>query len=182
MPFTFTPLQIPDVILVQPRAFPDDRGFFLETYKRSEFVANGIDVTFVQDNHSRSGRGVLRGLHLQLPPAAQGKLVRAVRGLIFDVAVDLRPESLTFGKWVGEMLSDENHRMLYIPPGLAHGFVVLSDIADVSYKVTAEYAPHLDRGLVWNDPDIGIRWPVQNPLLSPKDQALPRLRELGFLF
>ena len=177
MPFRFTPLQIPEVILVEPRVFPDARGFFLETYKFSDFQAHGITETFVQDNHSRSLRGVLRGLHFQNPPAAQGKLVRAVRGVIFDVAVDIRPSSSTFGQWVGEILSDENHRLLYIPPGFAHGFLVLSDVADVSYKVTAEYAPHLDSGIIWNDPTIAIQWPIQTPLLSPKDAALPRLLE-----
>ncbi len=177
MPFTFTPLQIPDVILVEPRVFPDARGFFLETYKYVDFAANGIDETFVQDNHSRSSKGVLRGLHFQKPPKAQGKLVRAVRGVIFDVAVDIRPDSPTFGEWVGEILSDENHRMLYIPPGFAHGFLVLSDVADVSYKVTAEYAPELDSGVIWSDPTIAIQWPVQTPVLSAKDAALPRLSE-----
>jgi len=178
MPFTFTPLQIPDVILVEARAFPDARGFFVETYKRSDFVANGITETFVQDNHSRSSRGVLRGLHFQKDPHAQGKLVRAVRGVIFDVAVDIRPESPTFGRWVSEILTEENHRLLYIPPGFAHGFLVLSDIADVTYKVTAEYAPQADAGLIWNDPDVGIHWPLKNPLLSAKDAALPSLRQL----
>ncbi len=177
MPFTFTPLHIPDVILIEPRVFPDARGFFLETYKYSDFAAHGIPETFVQDNHSRSIRGVLRGLHYQNPPGAQGKLVRAVRGAIFDVAVDIRPDSATFGQWVGEMLSDENHHMLYIPPGFAHGFLTLSDVADVSYKTTAEYAPELDSGIIWNDPTIAIQWPVQTPILSPKDAALPRLLE-----
>jgi len=177
MPFTFTSLRIPDVILVQPRVFPDARGFFLETYKYSDFAANGITETFVQDNHSRSARGVLRGLHYQNPPGAQGKLVRAARGVIFDVAVDIRPDSATFGQWVGEILSDENHHMLYIPPGFAHGFLTLSDVADVSYKATAEYAPELDSGVIWNDPTIAIQWPAQTPILSPKDAALPRLSE-----
>jgi dTDP-4-dehydrorhamnose 3,5-epimerase len=177
MPFTFTSLRIPDVILVQPRVFPDARGFFLETYKYSDFAANGISETFVQDNHSRSAKGVLRGLHYQNPPAAQGKLVRAARGAIFDVAVDIRPGSATFGQWVGEILSDENHRMLYLPPGFAHGFLTLSDWADVSYKATAAYAPELDSGVIWNDPGIAIQWPIETPILSPKDAALPRLDE-----
>jgi dTDP-4-dehydrorhamnose 3,5-epimerase len=176
MPFTFKSLEIPQVILIEAQVFPDERGFFIETYKRSEFVANGITENFVQDNHSRSTRGVLRGLHFQKAPHAQGKLVRAVRGEIFDVAVDIRPESSSFGRWVGEILSEENHRLLYIPPGFAHGFLVLSDVADVSYKVTAEYAPQSDSGIIWNDPDVGIQWPTENPLLSPKDLALPRLR------
>jgi len=177
MPFTFELLQIPDVILIRPRVFPDARGFFLETYKYSDFAANGIPERFVQDNHSRSTRGVLRGLHFQNPPRAQGKLVRVVSGEIFDVAVDIRPGSATFGQWVGEDLSDENHHMLYIPPGFAHGFVVLSDVADVTYKVTAEYAPELDSGIIWNDPAIAIQWPVQVPILSAKDAALPSLLE-----
>lgn len=177
MPITFTPLKIPDVILIEPRVFPDARGFFLETYKYSDFAAHGIPETFVQDNHSRSIRGVLRGLHYQNPPGAQGKLVRAARGVIFDVAVDIRPDSPTFGEWVGEILSDENHYMLYIPPGFAHGFLTLSDVADVSYKATAEYAPELDSGVIWNDPTIAIQWPGQTPILSPKDAALPRLLE-----
>ncbi len=176
MPFTFTPLQIPDVILITARVFDDARGFFLETYKYSEFAAHGIPETFVQDNHSRSVRGVLRGLHFQNPPQAQGKLVRVVRGEIFDVAVDIRPSSPTFGQWVGEILSEANQRMLYIPPGFAHGFLVLSELADVSYKVTAEYAPELDSGIIWNDPTIQIQWPLQgSPLLSAKDAALPTL-------
>ncbi len=178
MPFTFTPLQISDVILVEPRVFGDDRGYFLETYKYSDFAAHGIPEHFVQDNHSRSVRGVLRGLHYQNPPQAQGKLVRVIRGAIFDVAVDIRPSSPTFAQWVGEVLSEENHRMLYIPPGFAHGFLVLSDVADVTYKVTAEYAPELDRGIIWNDPTIAIQWPLDGPpLLSPKDANLPLLLE-----
>ncbi len=182
MPFTFSPLQLPEVILIAPRVFPDARGFFLETYKHSDFAANGIPERFVQDNHSRSTRNVLRGLHFQNPPKAQGKLVLVVRGVIFDVAVDIRPGSSTFGQWVGEMLSDENHHMLYIPPGFAHGFVVLSDVADVTYKVTAEYAPELDSGVIWNDPGIAIQWPVQQPILSAKDAALPRLLDADIRF
>ena len=182
MPFTFTRLRIPDVILIEARVFPDARGFFLETYKYSDFAAHGISEHFVQDNHSRSVQGVLRGLHYQHPPAAQGKLVRAARGVIFDVAVDIRPSSPTFGQWVGEMLSDENHRMLYMPPGFAHGFVVMSAVADVSYKATAEYAPELDSGIAWNDPTIGIRWPVQQPILSDKDAALPLLAAADIRF
>lgn len=175
MPFTFAPLSIPDVILITPRVFLDPRGYFLETYKYSEFAAHGIRDIFVQDNHSHSAKDVLRGLHFQHPPKAQGKLVRAVRGAVFDVAADIRPSSPTFGQWVGEVLSDENRRMLYIPPGFAHGFAVLSDIADVSYKVTAEYAPEYDSGIAWNDPTLAIQWPVATPLISSKDAALPPL-------
>ena len=178
MPFRFTPLQLPEVILIEPRVFTDDRGFFLETYKASEFAEHGIPEAFVQDNHSRSVKHVLRGLHYQNPPKAQGKLVRVVRGAIFDVAVDIRPSSPTFGEWVAEVLSDENQRMLYIPPGFAHGFLVLSDVADVVYKVTTEYAPELDRGILWSDPTLAIAWPLQGPpILSAKDAALPRLLE-----
>jgi len=182
MPFIFEPLPIPEVILIKPRVFPDARGYFLETYKYSEFAANGITETFVQDNHSSSVRGVLRGLHFQNPPQAQGKLVRAVQGTIFDVAVDIRPDSPTFGQWVGEFLSDENHHMLYIPPGFAHGFQVISPRAEVSYKVTAEYAPDLDSGIIWNDPILAIQWPDPNPILSPKDAALPLLRDADIRF
>lgn len=177
MPFTFHRLAIPAVVLVQARAFPDDRGYFLETYKRSDFVAGGISEHFVQDNCSHSVRGVLRGLHYQKDPAAQGKLVCAVRGTIFDVAVDMRQGSPTFGQWVGEELSNENQRLLYVPPGFAHGFCVLSAEAEVVYKVTAEYAPQQDRGIRWNDPAVGVAWPVREPILSPKDAALPLLAE-----
>lgn len=175
MPLTFTRLAIPEVILVEPRVFGDERGFFLETYKSSAFAKAGIPDTFVQSNHSRSCRGVLRGLHYQLPPVPQGKLVMAVRGEIFDVGVDIRQNSPTYGQWVGEILSAENHRLLYIPPGFAHGFCVLSAEADVIYQVTAEYsAPH-DRGIRWNDPQIGVEWPLDEPLLSEKDGQQPYL-------
>lgn len=173
VPFTFRHLAIPEVVLVEARAFADERGFFVETYKRSEFTANGITEAFVQDNFSHSVRGVLRGLHFQKNPAAQGKLVAAIRGEILDVAVDLRRGSPTFGRWVAETLSDGNHRLLYVPPGFAHGFCTLSDEADVVYKVTAEYSPDNDRGIRWNDPDIGVEWPMARPLLSPKDAAHP---------
>ena len=176
MPFkAFTPLTISDVILIEPRIFGDERGFFAETYKASPYTEHGIPP-FVQTNHSHSAHGVLRGLHYQKQPRAQGKLVTCVRGAIFDVGVDIRRGSPTYGEWVGETLSDENHRLLYIPPGFAHGFCVLSDVADVIYQVTAEYAHALDRGIIWNDPDIGIDWPIDAPLLSPKDAAQPRLR------
>jgi dTDP-4-dehydrorhamnose 3,5-epimerase len=177
MPFkAFTPLTISDVILIEPRIFGDERGFFAETYKASPYTEHGIPP-FVQTNHSHSAHGVLRGLHYQKQPRAQGKLVTCVRGAIFDVGVDIRRGSPTYGEWIGETLSDENHRLLYIPPGFAHGFCVLSDVADVIYQVTAEYAHALDRGIIWNDPDIGIDWPIEAPLLSPKDAAQPRLHE-----
>jgi dTDP-4-dehydrorhamnose 3,5-epimerase len=177
MPFTFTPLAIPDVTLVEARAFGDDRGFFLESFKRSDFAARGLPEAFVQANHSRSTRGVLRGLHYQLQPMAQGKLVCAVRGAVFDVAVDIRRGSPTYGRWVGALLSDENHRLLYVPPGFAHGFCVLSDEADVLYQVTAEYSPEHDRGILWNDPAIGVEWPLAEPRLSPKDARQPLLAD-----
>ncbi len=178
MPFKFTRLAIPDVIKVDAQAFSDNRGFFKETYKESEFLQNGIIERFVQDNVSWSHQGVLRGLHFQTAPHAQGKLVSSLQGEIFDVAVDIRRSSPTYGRWISEVLSAENHLLLYIPPGFAHGFVVLSGGAIVSYKATAEYAPALDGGIAWNDPDIGIAWPVASPTLSKKDGALPRLRDI----
>ena len=177
MSFTFTHLAIPDVILIEPRVFPDERGFFMESYKYSEFSAFGIKERFVQDNHSHSTKGVLRGLHYQKAPKAQGKLVRVVVGEIFDVGVDIRKDSPTYGKWVGEVLSAENKRMLYIPAGFAHGFCVLSKEAEVLYKTTEEYAPEYDAGIIWNDPEIDIQWPIERPILSKKDAALPMLRE-----
>jgi len=177
MPFRFERLEIPDVILIEAKAFEDARGFFMEIYKRSEFEANGIPHGFVQDNHSHSVHGVLRGLHYQKHPKAQGKLVFVIRGEIFDVAVDIRQGSPTYGRWVSVTLSAKNRRMLYVPVGFAHGFCVLSEEADVVYKVTSEYAPELDRGIVWNDPELSIRWPIQQPILSPKDAQLPLLRE-----
>ncbi len=184
MPFTFRRLEIPEVVLIEPKVFQDGRGFFMETYKFSEFAEFGITERFVQDNHSRSKKGVIRGLHYQNPPRAQGKLVRVVVGEIFDVAVDIRKGSPTYGKWIGERLSSENKRMLYIPPGFAHGFCVLSQEAEVVYKVTEEYAPEHEAGVIWNDPGIGIRWPVENPILSPKDARWPPLKDAvnGFTY
>lgn len=176
MPFEFKKLAIPDVVLVIPQVFGDSRGFFLEFFKSADFVRAGIGDPFVQDNHSKSSKGVLRGLHFQKAPHGQGKLVRCIQGRIYDVAVDIRKGSPHFGKWVGEELTDQNHHMLYVPPGFAHGFLVQSDTAEVIYKCTAEYVPSADRGIIWNDPDIGIRWPVHEPLLSEKDRALPSLR------
>lgn len=176
----FTPLAIPDVFLIEPKVFGDARGFFLESFRQDLFnQATGTNHEFIQDNHSRSSKGVLRGLHYQLPPHAQGKLVRVISGAVFDVAVDIRRSSPTFGQWVGAELSAENHRQLWIPPGFAHGFVVLSDTADFVYKTTAYYAPESDRGLLWNDPDIAIAWPDlgQLPLISAKDAASKSFRE-----
>ena len=179
MPFSFQPLKIPEVILVEAKAFTDSRGFFMETYKRSEFEQNGIPWDFVQDNYSRSSqRGVLRGLHYQKDPKAQGKLVLPIRGAIFDVAVDVRKGSPTYGEWVGVELSDENHRMLYVPAGFAHGFCTLSDVADVLYRQTGYYSPEHDRCFAWNDADIGIEWPIADPILSERDQANPTRSDL----
>lgn len=162
---------IPDVLILEPKVFGDARGFFLESFNARTFAkATGLNVTFVQDNHSRSARGVLRGLHYQLEQA-QGKLVRVVSGSVFDVAVDIRRSSATFGQWVGVELSAENHRQLWLPPGFAHGFVVTSERADFIYKTTDYYAPQAERCIAWNDPAIGIDWPQGvSPLLSAKDE------------
>ena len=163
---------IPDVLILEPKVFGDARGFFFESFNQRAFSqATGVDVQFVQDNHSRSVKGVLRGLHYQIQQA-QGKLVRVVRGSVFDVTVDLRRSSSTFGQWVGVELSEESHRQVWVPPGFAHGFVVTSESADVLYKTTDYYAPEFERCIVWNDPAIGIQWPLsQAPQLSAKDQA-----------
>ena len=177
MPFEFKKLEIPDIILVKPRIFGDDRGYFLETYKSSDFAANGIAENFVQDNYSKSSKGVIRGLHYQKDPMAQGKLVKCISGIIFDVAVDIRKSSATYGKWVGEVLDDTEQKMLYIPPGFAHGFLVLSQTAQVMYKVTKLYSPEHDRGIIWNDPDIAVDWQISSPLLSTKDAVLPRFKD-----
>lgn len=167
-----TRLAIPDVVLLEPKVFGDERGFFYESFNEQQFLElTGADVRFVQDNHSRSERNVLRGLHYQLPPKAQGKLVRVVLGEVFDVAVDVRKESATFGKWVGEILSADNKRQLWIPPGFAHGFLVVSKVAEFLYKTTDYYAPEYERGIRWNDPDLAIAWPLsRKPVLSAKDE------------
>jgi dTDP-4-dehydrorhamnose 3,5-epimerase len=177
MPFTFKRLLIPEVILIEPRVFRDGRGFFMETYKYSDFVQAGINEHFLQDNYSRSSIGVLRGLHYQKDPHAQGKLVQCVQGRIFDIAVDIRKGSPTFRHWVGVELSEENSCMLYVPPSFAHGFLVLSESADVLYKCTREYVSAADRGIIWNDPDINIQWPVKKPVLSEKDGKHPLLKD-----
>ncbi len=177
MPFKFIRLSIPDVVLIEPRVFRDERGFFIETYKHSEFADAGIREYFVQDNHSQSSMGVLRGLHYQIHPMAQGKLLRCSKGRIFDVAVDIKKGSPDYGKWIGLELSEENNNMLYIPPGFAHGFLTLSDVAEVYYKCTKEYSPENERGIIWNDPDINIDWPVKTPVLSAKDKAYPVLKD-----
>ena len=175
-----TPTAIPDVLVLEPKVFGDARGFFLESFNARVFrEATGLDVDFVQDNHSRSAKGVLRGLHYQLEQP-QGKLVRVVRGRVFDVAVDVRRSSPTFGRWVGTELSEDNHRQFWVPAGFAHGFLVLSDSADFLYKTTEYYAPQHERSIAWDDPAIGIDWPLRAagiaaPQLSGKDQAAPKL-------
>lgn len=180
MPFTFKPFEkLPEVVLIEPRTFADDRGWFGETYKKSDFAAHGVGFDFLQDNHSRStARGILRGLHFQKEPAAQGKLVRCVVGEIFDVAVDIRKGSPTYSKWVSTILSADNHGMLWVPPGFAHGVLTTSDIAEITYKVTSEYSPSHDRSVRWNDPEIGVSWPVTDPILSKKDAEAPLLRDV----
>jgi len=180
MPFTFTKAPIEGLVIIEPRAFPDERGFFMESYKQSDFEKAGILGPFVQDNHSRSRRGVLRGLHFQRPPHAQGKLVRVSRGRAWDVAVDLREGSPTFGKYFALELSESNRHMFWIPAGFAHGFLALEDDTELQYKCTAEYNAASDGGFRWNDPDIAIAWPDIGvaPLVSAKDVALPLLREV----
>jgi dTDP-4-dehydrorhamnose 3,5-epimerase len=163
------------MVVIEPKVFADDRGFFMETYKKSDFVPAGIDVDFVQENHSKSVAGTLRGLHLQRPPKAQGKLIRVVAGEIFDVAADIRRDSPTFGRWVSVTLSAGNRRSVFVPAGYAHGFCVVSPQAEVVYKTTDEYAPELEWGVRWDDPELGIPWPVSEPLLSPRDSKWPAL-------
>lgn len=168
---------IPGVLLIKPRVFEDPRGFFLETWNKEKYLAAGFpDVTFVQDNHSRSNYGVLRGLHFQVKQP-QGKLVQVTRGSVFDVAVDIRKGSPTFGKWFGVSLDDKNHWQLWVPPGLAHAFCVTSEIVDFTYKCTDFYNPNDEGGIVWNDPGVGIEWPVDSPILSDKDKAYTTLAE-----
>jgi dTDP-4-dehydrorhamnose 3,5-epimerase len=176
VPFDFRQMDIPGLLLIEPKIFGDDRGFFLEIYKHSEFIDAGVPEHFVQDNFSRSSKGVLRGLHYQMDPRAQGKLVRCMKGGIFDVAVDIRKGSPTYARWAGLELSERNNLMLYVPAGFAHGFLTLSETAEVLYKCTAEYSPVDDRGIIWNDPDINIAWGEKAPLLSAKDGLLPLLR------
>jgi dTDP-4-dehydrorhamnose 3,5-epimerase len=172
VPFTFRRLDIPEVVLIEPHVFGDTRGFFMETFKQSDF-APFVDGAFVQENHSKSERGTLRGLHFQLGRHGQGKLVRAIAGEIFDVAVDIRRASPTRGKWVTAVLSADNRQMLYVPPWCAHGFCVLSDTAEVVYKTTTEYAPAHEAGVMWNDPALAINWPISSPLVSERDQKWP---------
>jgi len=172
---SLTPL--PGVVIVEPKVFSDERGFFVENFNVRDFEKAGLPTDFVQENHSRSVRGVLRGLHYQYP-VWQGKLVRVLSGEVFDVVVDIRRSSLNFGQWFGIKLTADNHKQLYIPAGFAHGFCVLSPVAEFAYKCTALYEPAQDAGVRWNDPDIGIDWPIGDPILSPKDAAAPSLAEL----
>ena len=168
---------LPGVLIIEPKAFGDHRGFFLETFQVERYREAGITLPFVQDNHSRSQRGVLRGLHFQ-KTRPQGKLVSVSRGAVYDVAVDIDPASATYGRFVGVELNDDNHRQMWVPPGYAHGFCVLSEVADFQYKCTDFYFPADEGGLLWNDPDVGIPWPITEPQLSAKDIDNPRLRDL----
>lgn len=178
MPFEFQRTKIHDVVLIKPRVFNDERGFFMETYKKSDFKKAGVDVDFVQSNHSKSTQGVIRGLHFQKEPYAQSKLVRCIKGEIFDVAVDIRKESKTFGKYVSTELSEENKYLLFIPKDFAHGFQVLSEEAEVEYLVDNEYAEDCELGIIWNDKDINIKWPIDNLVISKKDERLISLKNL----
>jgi len=171
------PTKLEGVVLLEPRVHGDERGFMVETYRRDAWAELGVDVEFVQQNHSRSARGTLRGLHFQTEPG-QAKLVRCPRGRIFDVAVDLRTGSATFGQWEGHELDDERHRQLFVPAGFGHGFAVLSEEADVSYLLSSTYDPATEAGIAWDDPDVGVEWPVDEPLLSERDKAAPRLSEV----
>jgi dTDP-4-dehydrorhamnose 3,5-epimerase len=177
--FVFKQLDIPEVVLIEPDTYRDGRGWFRETHKPSGFVEAGLDRAFVQSNASRSSAGVLRGLHFQTEPAAVAKLVGVAAGRVFDVAVDVRPGSATFGRWVGEELTADDGRMLFVPEGFAHGFVALDDDTVVTYLMTGEYSPEHDAGVRWDDPDIGVEWPVKDPLLSDKDRNLPYLRDIA---
>ena len=178
MPFEFKRLEIPDVILITPTVFTDERGFFIETYQKDDFAKAGITGEFVQQNHSKSIKGVLRGLHYQKEPYAQAKLVRCIKGEIFDVAVDIRKNSPTLGKYVSAILSEENKNMLYIPRGFAHGFEAISDKAEVVYSVDNVYSKESESGIVWDDYEIKIAWPIKKPLLSEKDKKWPGLSQL----
>ncbi len=176
-----TPLNIPDVLLIEPQVFDDDRGFFYESFNQNKFeVALGHKINFVQDNHSKSVKGVLRGLHYQLRPMAQGKLVRVIQGEVFDVAVDLRQFSPTFGKWVGEILSSDNKKQLWIPEGFAHGFLTLSDTAEFLYKTTDFYSKDHEEAIQWNDKTIRIDWPIDKPSLSPKDEMAKQWKDATY--
>jgi dTDP-4-dehydrorhamnose 3,5-epimerase len=174
LPYTLTPYRLPGLLVVEGRSFPDDRGFFMESYREVDFAGTPIPK-LVQDNLSRSKRGVLRGLHYQKNPAAIGKLVRCVSGKIFDVAVDLRKGSPTYGKWASIELDGEGNRMFWVPAGFAHGFYTMSDVADVMYKVTGYWSAEVDRGILWSDPEVGVKWPGASPIVTAKDSQLPPL-------
>lgn len=172
------PTKLDGVVLLEPEVHGDERGFFVETFSREAWAEHGVDVEFVQHNHSRSGKGILRGLHFQTRPG-QAKLLRCARGRIFDVAVDLRRGSPTYGQWEGHVLDDERHRQLFVPVGFAHGFVVLSEEADVCYLVSSYYDPETEAGIAWDDPDVGVEWGVEDPVLSERDRNAPRLAEIA---
>lgn len=172
------PTKLEGVVLLEPQVHGDERGFMVETYRREAWAELGVEVEFVQHNHSRSARGTLRGLHFQTEPG-QAKLVRCARGRIFDVAVDLRRGSSTYGQWEGHELDDERHRQLFVPAGCGHGFAVLSDVADVAYQLSSLYDPATEAGIAWDDPEIGVEWPVEEPLLSDRDKSAPRLAEIA---
>lgn len=181
MPFAFKNLSISGLVLIEPKVFQDGRGFFSELFKSTDFKAAGIKKPFVQVNHSKSEKGVLRGLHYQIPPKAQAKLITVIQGEIFDVAVDIRKKSPTFGKWVGVRLNAKTKNMLYVPEGFAHGFCVTSAIAEMIYFCTDVYSPEHERGIIWNDPDLNIKWPVKNPKLSKRDSKNSMLKEAVLL-
>jgi len=172
------PTELDGTLLLDPGVHADARGFFVETFRRDVWAEHGVEVEFVQHNHSRSGRGTLRGLHFQTEPG-QAKLVRCARGQIFDVAVDLRRGSPTYGRWEGHLLDDESHRQFFVPIGFAHGFAVLSEVADVAYLCSSVYDPATEAGIAWNDPELGVEWPLDEPLLSERDRSAPSLREIG---
>ncbi len=180
MPFTFKPLSIPGIILIEPKVFPDSRGYFMESFKASDFEKAGVPTHFLQDNFSLSKKNVIRGLHYQKIPKAQGKIVSVLKGEVWDVAVDIRRESQTFLKWVAVELNDQNHAMLYIPPGFAHGFVALTDDVHLLYKCTHEYDAQADTGIRWNDPDIGIPWRTATPLFLKRTLSCPSSSRLSF--
>ena len=172
-----TPTRLPDVLTVEPRLFADERGWFMETYNAERYAQAGVDAPFVQDNMSRSARGTLRGLHFQAPPHAQAKLVSVIEGAVYDVAVDLRAGSPTYGEWVGVELTADNRRQMFVPVGFAHGFAVTSEQAVFAYKCSADYAPQAEGSLAWDDPDLAIAWPTDTPVLSEKDAAAPRFAD-----
>jgi dTDP-4-dehydrorhamnose 3,5-epimerase len=172
------PTELDGVVLLEPVVHGDERGFMVETYRRDAWAEQGVEAEFVQHNHSRSARGTLRGLHFQTEPG-QAKLVRCPRGRIFDVAVDLRRGSPTYGRWEGHVLDDESHRQLFVPAGFAHGFAVLSDVADVAYLLSSVYDPATEAGIAWDDPEVGVEWPLEEPLLSERDKAAPRLAAIA---